>query len=254
MKKEPYPMRVINLCRHKNAGWDGVIYLNENGEVMVTDGAGIWSLTPQRMKSLEFVEKVDMEKIIHYLYYRQGASPLIALLREQLPDLRQDIEYLSRPLLEDVQYDISDTRVKIHCPDTCFAEAYLGTHFDRQALLDSYREVMRTAKAHSIRISYSTHIKRRLKDQWEEYEASVEDRARLFRWFSAQARVVELRGLHQGCIDDKELSLLTELQNRIIRYGYRNSVISQIASAAHTLETLRQDLSRSPERFAMIAL
>ena len=254
MKKEPYPMRIINLCRHKNAGWDGVIYLNENGEVMVTDGAGIWSLTPQRMKSLEFVEKVDMEKIIHYLYYRQSASPLIALLREELPDLRQDIEYLSRPLLEDVQYEISDTRVKIHCPHTCFVEAYLGTRFDRRALLDSYGEVMRTARAHGIRISYSTHIKRLLKDRWEDYEASVEDRARLFRWFSAQARVVELLGLHQGCIDDKELLLLTELQNRIIRYGYRNSVISQIASAAHTLETLRQDLSRSPERIAMIAL
>ena len=254
MKKEPYPMRVINLCRHKNAGWEGAIYLGENGEVMVTNGVGTWTLTPQRMGSLEMAEKVDMEEIIRYLYYRQGAFPLIALLREDLPDFRQDIEYLSRLLLEDVQYEISDTRVKIHRPDTCFAEAYLGTHFDRQALLDSYGKVMRTAKAHSIRISYSTHIKRRLKDQWEEYEASVEDRARLFRWFSAQARVVELRGLHQGCVDDKELLLLTELQNRIIRYGYRDSVISQIASAAHTLETLRQDLSRSPERIAMIAL
>ncbi len=60
MRKEPYPMRVINLCRHKNAGWEGVIYLDGSGEVMVTDGAGIWTLMPQRLRSLEFVETVDV--------------------------------------------------------------------------------------------------------------------------------------------------------------------------------------------------
>lgn len=91
-------------------------------------------------------------------------------------------------------------------------------------------------------------------EQWEDYEAGVNERERLFRRLTAQAHVVELRGLHQGCCDNKELSLLTELQNRIISYSYRNNVVSQIASAAHRLEALRRDLSRSPEQFAMIAL
>ena len=91
-------------------------------------------------------------------------------------------------------------------------------------------------------------------EQWEDYEAGVNDREHLFHRLTAQAHVVELRGLHQGCADDKELSLLTELQNRIISYGYRNNVVSRIASVAHRLESLRRDLSRLPDQFAMIAL
>lgn len=66
--------------------------------------------------------------------------------------------------------------------------------------------------------------------------------------------MVKLRSFHHGCIDDKEFSQLLDSQNRIIRYGYQDSVISQIASAASRLETLRPDLARSPERFAMIVL
>lgn len=221
---------------------------------MVTDGAGIWNLTPQRMNSLEFVEAVDMDKILRYLHYRQGTAPLIALLREELPDFRQDVEYLSQPLIRDVHYEISDTRVNIHCPHTCFVDTCLAPRLDRQALLDSYREVMGIAKAHHIRISYSTHIKKLLKEQWAAYEAGMEERERLFRLCSAQARVVELRGLHQGCVDDKELSLLTEMQDRIVRCRYGNCVVTQIASAASRLETLWQDFSRSPERCARITL
>lgn len=40
MKKELYPMRVINLCRHKNAGWEGVIYLDKSGEVWLRTAPG----------------------------------------------------------------------------------------------------------------------------------------------------------------------------------------------------------------------
>ena len=254
MKKEPYPMRIINLCRHKAAGWDGVIFLDKSGEVKVTNGVFIWPLTPHRLESLAFVETVDMDKILHFLSGSQGTEPLIALLREELPDYKEDVEYLSRPLIEDVVYEISDSRVNIRCPHTCFAEVNLGPRFDRQALLGSYDEVLRTAKAHHIRITYSAHIKRMLMEQWENYETGAEERERLFRRLTAQAHVVEFRGLHQGCCNDKELSLLTELQNRIISYSYRNNVVSRIASIAHRLESLRRDLSRSPDQFAIIAL
>lgn len=254
LRKEPVPMHVINLCRHKIAGWEGAIFLDGTGEVMVTDGSCVWSMTPARMKSLEFVETVNMQRLLHHLAFRQNSTPLIALLREGLSGFRQDVEYLARPLIEDVRYEISDTRVSIRCPHTCFIDVPSGTYFDQQALLDSYREILRIAKTHDVRISYSLHIKKLLKTRWEEYEADVAERNRTFRWLSAQAQVVQLRGIHRGCSDDKELSLLTELQGRIIRYGYRNSVASQIASAAHALETLRRDLPRTPERYAMITL
>ena len=92
-------MRLVNLCRHKTAGWDGFIFVDDNGAVQITNGVYTWSPTPQRMEALEMVSAVDTQRILAYMADRPELEPVAALLQRELPDSRQDVEYLSMIVL-----------------------------------------------------------------------------------------------------------------------------------------------------------
>jgi len=247
-------MRLVNLCRHKTAGWDGFIFVDDNGAVQITNGVCVWTPTPHRLESLEMVAEVDTQCILSYMAGHPEREPFAALLQGEFPDFRQDVEYLSRPLIQDMHYEISDEHVRITCPNTCFVDVRLNGKLERESLLDRYRQVLQMAKAQKVKISYSNHMKRTLTTKWEEYESAVTERAALFRRLVTQARVVEARGIHYGCIDYKELSLMTEIRNQLTPYGYRNSILSCISRIAHQLETFQRDLLYDPQRCSMIVL
>lgn len=92
-------MRLVNLCRHKTAGWDGFIFVDDNGAVQITNGVYTWSPTPQRMEALEMVAAVDTQRILAYMADRPELETVAALLQRELPDSRQDVEYLSMIVL-----------------------------------------------------------------------------------------------------------------------------------------------------------
>jgi len=110
--KGPQPLRLVNFCRHKTAGWEGFIFLNVHGEAQVTNGICIWPLVPRRMDSLEIVETVDTQHILGYLASRPGNEPVAALLQGDLPGFRQDMEYPSDPLMDGVCYVMPDKYLK----------------------------------------------------------------------------------------------------------------------------------------------
>lgn len=247
-------MRLVNLCRHKTAGWDGFIFVDDNGTVQITNGVLAWSPTPRRMETLEMVAEVDTQRILAYMDDRTEWKSIAALLQGELPDFRQDVEYLSRPLIQSMNYEISGERVRIACPHTCFVDMRLNSRLEREPLLDSYRQILQMARAQNVKISYSNHMKRTLVTKWEEYESAITERAALFRHLVTQAQVVEARGIHYGCSDDKELSLLTEMRNRLIPYGYRDSIVSHISMISHRLETFHDNLTRDPKCYSKIVL
>ncbi len=100
----------------------------------------------------------------------------------------------------------------------------------------------------------TNHMKRTLTTKWEEYESSIAERGALFRHLIAQARVIEARGIHYGCSNDKELSRLMEIEEKLTSYGYGNSILPCISSIASQLESLKNDLTHDPNRYSMIAL
>ena len=247
-------MRLVNLCRHKTAGWDGFIFVDDNGTVQITNGVGVWIPTPHRMETLEIVAAIDTSRILEYMAGHPEREPVAALLQGELPDFRQDVEYLAGPMIKDVRYEISDEHIRITSPNTCFVDMRLDGRLERESLLDIYRQVLQMAKAQRVRISYSNHMKRTLMTKWEEYESSIAARAALFRHLVTQARVVEARGIHCGCSDDKELSLLTDIRSQLMPYGYRNSILFRISSIASQLEALQRGLAHDPDCHSMIVL
>lgn len=106
------PMRLVNLCRHKTAGWEGFIFLNAHGEVQVTNGIYVWPLIPCRLDSLEIVEAIDTQRVLTRFASHPGNEQVAALLQGDLPDFRQDMQYLSNPLVDGVCYVMPDKYLK----------------------------------------------------------------------------------------------------------------------------------------------
>ena len=87
-----------------------------------------------------------------------GARPLGA------PRLRNG-NYLSRPLIEGVSYEISDTDIAIQSPHTCYVRCKLPRRRDKDALLRQYSGVLAVAKAQRVKISYTLHIRKTIQEQ-----------------------------------------------------------------------------------------
>lgn len=238
------PLRLVNLCRHKTAGWEGFIFLNAHGEIQITNGICVWPLTSRRMNALEIMEAIDTQRVLARFASHPGNGPVAALLQEELPDFRQDVQYLSNPALDGVCYIIEDDHVRIDSPHTCLVEARREYQISRNKLLREYRQVSRLAEELNVTI-YDTGInntEQTLKARWNEYETAIAGRENLFSSMVIQARVVKARGIRRGYAKDKELSALLELQKQVKSYDSEDCVIPCINSLSRKLANMRDRL------------
>lgn len=53
-------MKILNYCRHKKAGWEGVIFEDDFGKRQVTNGIAIWETTEKRLSQLELVNTINV--------------------------------------------------------------------------------------------------------------------------------------------------------------------------------------------------
>lgn len=163
-------------------------------------------------------------------------------------------EYLERPLIEDVSYEITETRVIIECPHTCFVSRTLADRCRKDALLDQYRRVLRMAKEQGAKISYSRHIRKTIREQWPGYVAGREKQERLFQELRSAAEAVRQRGIHLGHADDEALARIYGIRNALEEISLRDEAMRGITGAGQYLWTLEQELSRRHERYDMITL
>lgn len=162
--------------------------------------------------------------------------------------------YLSRPLIDGMRYDISGARVMIQCPHTCFVNCSLPGRVDKDTLLRQYGHVLAMAKAQEIKIRYTKHIRRTIRQLWPAYEIACVEREKLFARLTELAQKVKARGIHLGAVDDEVLSTLEGIASQLAVYGYRTSATSQIADIGRTLSELERKLSQERKPYMMIVL
>lgn len=54
-------MEILHLCRHKTAGWEGVICQRDDGRHFITNGLGVWTDSEERRAALEVVSEIQPE-------------------------------------------------------------------------------------------------------------------------------------------------------------------------------------------------
>ncbi|MDD3921358.1 MAG: hypothetical protein PHO41_09335 [Eubacteriales bacterium] len=155
--------------------------------------------------------------------------------------------YLLRPPLTDVTYDISDDHVQIQSPHTLFINEMLLRPLDKQKLLDLYKKVIQKARERSVSISYTLHCKRTITQRWDEYEFVCKTAADIFSCIVDQAKAVQIRGLHSGTRDDEELQKLQDRGHAYSRLFWRDSIISQMNEIYKHLTGLLYDIQSGTE-------
>ena len=165
-----------------------------------------------------------------------------------------DNNYLSRPLIDGMRYDISDTHIMIQCPHTCFVNYVLPQRWTKDDLLQQYRHVLATARAQGVKISYVQHIHRTIRQLWPKYMAARAEQEELFYRLKELAQQVKARGIHLGHADDQVLSAMLEVSGQLTVYGYRTSVTSQITRIGRRLSELEGELSKVHGSYYKIAV
>ena len=163
-------------------------------------------------------------------------------------------EYLDRPLIDEVVFEITETRVSIQCPSTIFVRCVLPERCNKKAMLRLYRRVLQLAKARKVKISYSLHIHKTIREQWDAYIAAREEQEQIFQQLRESATTVQQRGIHLGYCDDTELDKAIKYSWRVAEIARKSNAAWQITSFTHRLLETEQYLADHGKHGDMIAL
>lgn len=238
-------MKIEAFCRNKKAGWTGVIFREDNGRTRITNGVAIWDDSEKRRAGLDLVERIDLQEVCDGLERYHLNDQLLAALQSFPQDtVLADQEYLARPLLEGVTYEITEERIRIKNDHTVLAEAKgPDSLLDQKKLLEQYRNIYQMAKKRGVKVSFSEHYRWKLQRKWKEYESDAEARQESYRRLLEQARVLQNRGIHMRYADDGELNRWRELYRQYTKHNDALAPCAGMERLAQELAGLERELS-----------
>ena len=149
-------------------------------------------------------------------------------------------EYLDRPLIDGVVYEITETRISIQSPNTCIVCCVLPERCEKKDMLKLYKRVLQMAKAKKVKISYSLHIHKTIREQWDDYVSKREKQEQIFLQLRESAAVVQQHGIHVGYCDDTELAKAINYSLKLSELFHADDIARQIAGfEGHLLKTER---------------
>lgn len=136
----------------------------------------------------------------------------------------EDHEYLKRPLIDNIQWELSEDKIRVYCEHTLFIECSRPAVLNRTQLLNSYNEALHLARQTGVKVRYSRHCKRFITENWKEYKVKAERYLKLFDEILEDTLILKSRGIHKGCRDDIYLNRLSDKVNILNARNYRHSV------------------------------
>lgn len=166
----------------------------------------------------------------------------------------EQIPYLDRQHLDDVQFEVGLQRVRISTVHTTYVNVASVHRYNLNAILDLYNIVTGDAKSKKVRISYKSHLKRTVLEQWQDYEDACRHCDEQFDEIVKHAKVVKNRGLHLGVVDDMELAKLQAMCAEYSKIHHASHIISKFADIWHQLNDSQRFLANSDGESIMITL
>lgn len=137
-------------------------------------------------------------------------------------------EYLQRPLIEGVVFEITSENIRIYNDNTLFLgvrHCYRVTLTDIRRRFTELQDIAKTAER--LRLKGSTKFMPAVRELYPSYRAACDDIERLFTEIGALVSQIRKEGLHKGWIDDEVLEAAIRKQNEIEKHYYRNSAYSR---------------------------
>lgn len=137
-------------------------------------------------------------------------------------------EYLQRPLIEGVVYQIDNKTIRIWNDCTTFIQIHNCRKVTLQEVQANFRQLQQETKASGkVKLKGSTELLPAVRQLYQAYCACCDNIERIFSELTELVLRIERDGIHAGCSDDELLEAATGKQNEITRYYYRNTDYSR---------------------------
>ncbi len=146
-------------------------------------------------------------------------------------------EYLQRPLIKDVVYQISDNMIQITSPCTSFINVRKKEHIFFLEVKQLFQRLQKEAKdSGKTKIKGSSKFLSTVSSLYPAYYEAVEKINKNISEINEIAHKIQSDGLHYGCCDDELLIAALEKQHEIEKFYHRNSPYSQYLECYHRIQ------------------
>lgn len=133
-------------------------------------------------------------------------------------------EYLKRPLIEGVSFEISNNRIKISSPNTIFVEVDRKEKVLLSDVEKAFRELKTIAKiTGKVKLKGVTKFLPAVKALYPLYCKAIETIDTAFSELTELCRKLQYDGIHVGCSDDELLNEVYAKQREIVSFFSRDS-------------------------------
>lgn len=152
-------------------------------------------------------------------------------------------EYLKRPPIEDVVYEISENTIRIASPHTIFIEIIKPGIISLTEVEQVFRMVKKAVKEKkSVTLKGVTKFLPTVKELYAEYLQAIETISKNFTEAFQLSQQMKVDGIHIGYLDDEVMLKLLEKQNENAKQYYLGTAFSRFAGYYQKLKNVQQDI------------
>lgn len=156
-------------------------------------------------------------------------------------------EYLNRQLIDGVDYDITEDRIRIENVNTTWISIKRPEKIDKESVILMHKNICRTAKNKGIKISYKNKYKKFITENWQQYEKEFDHYNKIFNKIIPVAEQIKKRGIHIGCVDDDILNKMEILKSEFNKMFYGNTTISKMQDITFKIKELHSGINNFNE-------
>lgn len=154
-------------------------------------------------------------------------------------------EYLKRPLVEDVVYEISENKIRISSPHTIFIEIIKPDIISLTEMEQMFRKLKKAVKEKkNVTVKGVTKFLPTVRDLYTEYLQAIETISKNFTEAFQLSQQIKIDGIHIGCLDDEVMLKLLEKQDEIAKQYHRGTAFSRFVGYYHKLKEAHQDIQK----------
>jgi hypothetical protein len=147
-------------------------------------------------------------------------------------------EYLQRPLIEDVVYEITDNLIRVSNSNTLFINLTKRNRIQLAEVEKLFRELRKIAKNNpKLKLKGVTKLLPTIRELYPEYCESASLIEKNFSEISELFRQIKIDGLHVGYRDDELMNLVYAKKAEIERQHYSSSPYSRFVRCYTNLKS-----------------
>lgn len=148
-------------------------------------------------------------------------------------------EYLRRPLIKGVIYQIGDNFIRVSSPNTIFINMEKSPHILLSDIENFFRELRKIAKhTPKLKLKGVTRFISTIRELHSAYVQGAELMEKNFSEIIELFRQIQIDGLHVGYVDDELLNLANTKRFEIEELHYRSSPYLRFVRCYTTLKTI----------------